>query len=683
MKKLKNSLLAIILILGIAIIFCGNFSISSAYAASEESFIFENYSTIITVSDENEIFVKEKITVNYLVKMYGFTRYIPYGNTTIIRQSGGKTYETNYYVDFEGLRVTKGDYVDMYFSEDGYVVINFGVEYDEPKINGLYEYEFEYRYYIGNDLVKDFDEFYFNLIEPENMPTINNFSFEINLPHQFDINKVGTFYGRSGATESGDFGLNFVNENGTYKITGESTNKIPQYYGLTIRAEFEEGYFALVPQPNNSLYIIAAVLLGVIALVSVLLFWFIGNNPKPASPVEFYPPDGKTPSEIAYLFKGSVNNEALLMLIITWANKKYLEISEENKNLKITKLQDPNFEKLHEKTVWNSLFHKENQIVLTSAVSTKLAKEFMTAKKEVEVDAKIEVFKKSTIILKIVLGTLLFAGQLISILMFAINSINITGYFLFVSFALAFISISIMLCFAEKENFKYGILVLSAVLMIFINFWMALIYAAVVLVLQIISVKFKIEKIAYTLTILSAGIAVMVGTLLKVPQVIFPIYLIVISSAFLIIQNLLIFLTNKRTTENQKIYGRILGFKNFLLKAEKARIEKLAKEDPSYYFNILPYAYVLGVSDVYCNKFKGIVSEMPDWYRGEYSGVDIIFSMYILRSFNIYSRNLTYSAVRNRFGNGGPHSGGHFGGGFGGGGGFSGGGFGGGGARGR
>ncbi len=50
--------------------------------------------------------------------------------------------------------------------------------------------------------------------------------------------------------------------------------------------------------------------------------------------------------------------------------------------------------------------------------------------------------------------------------------------------------------------------------------------------------------------------------------------------------------------------------------AEKDRLEMLVHDNPKYFYNILPFAYVLGVSDKWVNKFENIAIEPPEWYSG-------------------------------------------------------------------
>jgi len=74
----------------------------------------------------------------------------------------------------------------------------------------------------------------------------------------------------------------------------------------------------------------------------------------------------------------------------------------------------------------------------------------------------------------------------------------------------------------------------------------------------------------------------------------------------------------KRTEFGNEMLGRLSGFKNFLEIAEKEELELMVEKDPEYFYNILPYAYVLGVSDKWIKKFEEIYSmettKAPKWY---------------------------------------------------------------------
>jgi uncharacterized membrane protein len=71
----------------------------------------------------------------------------------------------------------------------------------------------------------------------------------------------------------------------------------------------------------------------------------------------------------------------------------------------------------------------------------------------------------------------------------------------------------------------------------------------------------------------------------------------------------------KRTPYGNEMLGKVRGFKRFLETAEKQQLEKLAEKNPEYFYNILPYTYALGVSDVWMKQFEAIALQEPDWYE--------------------------------------------------------------------
>lgn len=121
---------------------------------------------------------------------------------------------------------------------------------------------------------------------------------------------------------------------------------------------------------------------------------------------------------------------------------------------------------------------------------------------------------------------------------------------------------------------------------------------------------------------------------------------------------------SKRTEYGNKILGKIKGFKRFLQTAEKPQLEELVKKNPEYFYNILPYTYVLGVSEVWMKQFEEIDLKAPDWYSG--------YATFSMHDFNTFMNNTmssaesAMSAPSSSGGSGGGSSGGGSGGGGGG-----------------
>lgn len=72
-----------------------------------------------------------------------------------------------------------------------------------------------------------------------------------------------------------------------------------------------------------------------------------------------------------------------------------------------------------------------------------------------------------------------------------------------------------------------------------------------------------------------------------------------------------------RTPKSAELYGKICAFKTFLRDAEIDRLETLVEENPNYFFDILPYCYVLKMTDTLKAKFDRISLDGPSWYLGD------------------------------------------------------------------
>ncbi|MBE5965113.1 MAG: DUF2207 domain-containing protein [Lachnospira sp.] len=82
--------------------------------------------------------------------------------------------------------------------------------------------------------------------------------------------------------------------------------------------------------------------------------------------------------------------------------------------------------------------------------------------------------------------------------------------------------------------------------------------------------------------------------------------LVLSTGTSIIILIIFAFLMPKRTPEYLNLYGEILGFKQFLDSAQKERLDELVADDPRYFYDILPFTYVLEVSNKWIDKYKSI-----------------------------------------------------------------------------
>lgn len=129
----------------------------------------------------------------------------------------------------------------------------------------------------------------------------------------------------------------------------------------------------------------------------------------------------------------------------------------------------------------------------------------------------------------------------------------------------------------------------------------------------------------------------------------------------------------KKSILGNEKYLIIKGFKEFLERAEKPKIEALMKQDPAYFDKTLSFAIALGLGDQWASKFEGLMTEPPKWYRSNhYYGGRAFSTMAFSRSLNesmnamnstMYSRPESKTGGSGFSGGGGSSGGGHGGGG--------------------
>jgi len=126
-----------------------------------------------------------------------------------------------------------------------------------------------------------------------------------------------------------------------------------------------------------------------------------------------------------------------------------------------------------------------------------------------------------------------------------------------------------------------------------------------------------------------------------------------------------------KTRAGASAYMDILGFQEFMNRAEKDRLERMGDKD--LFSKFLPYAIALDVADNWAKAFEGIYQVPPDWYVSP-GGFRTFTPDAFTHSLNSVTSDLSSAMFSAPRGSGGGGSGGGFGGGGSSGGGFGGGG---------
>ncbi|MBQ3420605.1 MAG: DUF2207 domain-containing protein [Romboutsia sp.] len=91
----------------------------------------------------------------------------------------------------------------------------------------------------------------------------------------------------------------------------------------------------------------------------------------------------------------------------------------------------------------------------------------------------------------------------------------------------------------------------------------------------------------------------------------------------------------ERTGYGNKILEEIECFKKFIEKAEKEQLDNLLVENPNCFYDILPYAFALGISDKWIEKFNDISFQKPDWFESQNE-----FKLQNIKEFVDFLKNL-------------------------------------------
>lgn len=591
------------------------------------------YDVEIIVDEHNKYSIKENIDTYFNVSKHGIVRMIPLYNN-IIRQDGirerNRVLISNVHVNEEFASSR----------ENNNYVLKIGSA--DKTINGKHSYTISYDYDIGLDKNNKYDELYFNIIGTNWDTDISNVTFKITMPKEFDASKLGFSYGEYGESNTDNISYD-VDGN---VITGSFEGTLLAGEGLNVRMVLPEGYFIRKSVGSSLLecwyYIIP--ILGV--LISYLIWKKYGKDDQVVDIVSFYPPENMNSLDVAFAKKGSVNSNDAVSLLVYLASKGYIKIVEDKKSksrFTIQKVKEYDGNNKEEelffrglfKKVWDSISSDELNESFYLTINSILTKKNSTANRKEIFNNKSSNKRYILFLFMLItssLSTIIPAlGYKLSDVIFSIIICNLIGI----------VALIIVAIIYDNNCTKKG---LNSALGFAFFFVLALAVANFTII--------GFEYIYYDTVYLIGFILCMVCTYL-----IYFFYLIV----------------TKRTEYGNKVLGEVNGFKKFLETAEKDKLESLVHDDPSYFYNILPYAYVLGVSDAWIKQFEGIAIAPPDWYES----ADAFDYYRFNRSLNrtIHSASRVMNSVPQSSGgssSGGGFSGGGFsGGGSGGGGGSS------------
>lgn len=645
MKKIYKITLPLLLVLFIVLLpFVGLFNSKSAlaYTSSQYRFALDHYSITYDIGSNCSIKVTEDIIVHYYgYSSTGFVRSIPVSkgvqvrDVKVVKLEKGVTSNAWYKVYFE-YGVDEDGNSDL---NDAFLCVDMG---DSSIKTGQTEnYVITYTYNIMNSVVKN-GNLPLNPIGTGWDCEINNAKIELIAPASSPLMSIRCYSGTYGSTnEYTDFEEKTV-DNRTH--ISATFDYLKPYTGVTFKLEFKDGTIAPYSSFSPSWTVIVAIFVGLLLLGALAGIKFAFFNKVRLLPIVNYTaPDNMDPLLMGKLIDNQVDKEDVTSLIYYWASKGYIKINMEDKKdpafIRITQ-QLPDTSPKYEKHMYSKLF-ESGDMVKTSQLKNKFYKTVDETTMMLNKGVK-DLYNKMSLTIPAIFS--LFSGLILGLIPMAVAFFNISHKMLFFYALIAIIPAFVAQAFTQwiKYSWHKHNKTKRTIFCYMI--------AGIILVLGFV------YCVAIPSSLLGMGAKIIIY-IFTAPLFIAPVWLVT------------------RTEKYNEVLGNIIGFKQFLTLAEKAELEMMLEKDPQFYYRILPYAQVLGVSDIWENKFKALTMEPPHWLSGNYATGYLEF--YMINSMLRSSMNSINSGMVSR-----PSSSGSHGGGFGGGG-FSGGGFGGGGGHGR
>ena len=615
---------------------------SSGTSKSADGFTIESYKTVLNVSEDNSIDVTEYITVNFYTRWHhGIYRFIPEwleytskDNNTLSRKA--KISDLVSYSDDYSVSTVRG---------------KKRIKMGNANITlptGTHTYIIGYTYDMGADPYDNFDEFIFHAFGDFWGTRINNASVEIHLPKTANVNNNIHFYADKYRKKDITSYVNYTVSGNTIYASLSSNYSLNN--SLTIDLNLPNGYFSNGTNNYESLSLLFCIICIAFAVISFLLWQKNGKDlDKVPETVEFYPPEQLDASQIGYLYKRDTGRKLSIALIVELASKGFIKIIESedktkqtivksnytdvnkaiNREIKISKIQDYNpgikmhFSSKHLKN-WNLMkdyFKDGNEYTITNDFDEFYKDaEYLIQNNYIKIEfdtinnysnQELENLKQSLVANEFKGKTKMTENEELIYNQLFKNADEIV-----LSEDYSFYQVFSQVAKNVRNEFDDKINDLKA-------------YKSMLL-----------SSFGFAICALLWGLAYCVIEDLNT-KLSFIYYLGAISNVIILVFSILM---KRKNSYGEQIKSKINGFKNYIELAEKNQIDMLVEENPNYFYDILPYAYVLDVSKKWIEKFENIPIPTNDMGN---------FNYYDVNSLDTLSSSVYYPSSSSSSGCGG------------------------------
>lgn len=620
------------------------FNIQTVSALS--NFEILDLDVVIDVQEDGVYSITESYKLDFTSPGLGIYRDLKTRHTMNFTDSNGRTHRDTYYFPVTDIHV-EGDeyYIEGQFNGERIVV---GPD-DGPRFTGPKEYVITYKVHTDSFDQEGAKEIFFYNLVSDWEETIHKFTGTVNFYKDVNIDAL--------VVKAQEHGYDFdvvcqTNSGSSFTCATDSEFTLYEGNGITAYVPLDDDFFNRTQQGSYFFFtVLLSILAFVIAIIIKLLF---GQRLPLIEKVSFKAPEGFNAPMVgaAYAYE-TLNIKSIYALLFEWANQGLIEIETDKKTITCTRLKDiPVQREQFEQDIFLKLFPVKDKgytpkdwqkaNVYDSLLMQMNAISLAVNKKGEIYDKK----SKSMSTLSVLVSVVLFFISMFLIVSskhFKIsNSLVIAGVLTIGMALVSFVTVVSIRHHMHTNSKKKA--VSTSVVSIFVFAIVA--YLAPVIIRFVIGIK--LDSIHFLIMSIFFGFAI-------------------IASGF----------TEVKTQYGSDLMGEILGLRSFIKYAKKDELIAMQNSNPSLYYDVLPYAYVFDMSDLWLDHFKDIEIPSSVYYRS----YNPTFTNYMMmrsltRSMTripttIVPPNMTAGKGGGSFSSGGGFSGGGFsgGGGFGGGGG--------------
>ena len=541
-----------------------------------ETYTIENLNITIQVQEDGKLFVTEEYDLNFNYYRSTFVRSITSTYHIPMTTNQGIVYEDFYFPirDIEGDRL-----LSVERNEEGSVV-TMGEK--DTQLTGEQKFSISYTVQTNDLHMADNTQMlYWTLVT--NLDTrVKHLHYEVQMPKPFDPQEVYTNTGKYGDVKN----TLSMQVNGNV-ISGDLLQPLENNEMATIKVNLPKDYF-IFPRSLN-MNMIASASSIVLLLLVALIFWRFGRDQEIFVDVHTEVPKDISSTEIGYIMERFASDNDLLSLFINWGNRGFLRIHDKGEQFELEKLREMNDlnAKAYERELFDSIFQnssivnqdelREARVAFSLEKSKHLLESSFTKKEHRQVYTDTSLFLQGCMVIVTLLPSLI--------------SVWLMTYTRFELWELSLRSLI--------PSFLLGIDLIG---------WIYLIRHRFVLDMKqyfsrmVVLIVFACILLAFnSVTLYLYGFE----------RWALVIYLFVSFALFFC----MLFM-DKRTQKGNEWKSEILGIREFIETVQPPQLSKLNARNPKLFQDMLPFAYVLGLADVWAKKFEHLDVEQPQWYDG-------------------------------------------------------------------